>query len=152
MPASMIIALVGFMPNVSGRRSATPDVDPMPGSAPIIVPRKAPASASARFVGVSATENPSHRLVQISTSEAEQTDGQRNREPAHEEQPNDDWCENCSDHVGASMTGPEVCDCRSHEHAAGKHQSHDESESCRGCGKPHDRHNSDRCRTIRKHL
>ena len=58
MPQSRMMALVGFMPNVSGRRSATPDVEPMPGSAPTSVPSSAPAKAKSRLAGVSAIPKP----------------------------------------------------------------------------------------------
>ena len=57
-----MIALVGFMPNVSGRRSATPDVEPMPGSAPTSVPRNAPTNAKSRLAGVSAIAKPAARF------------------------------------------------------------------------------------------
>ncbi len=60
--ASMMIPEVGFMPNVSGSNSATPEGGPTPGSAPIRMPSVTPAAAINRLKGVSATEKPRARL------------------------------------------------------------------------------------------
>jgi hypothetical protein len=42
MPASMISAAVGFMPNVNGTSIATVVTGPMPGRTPIAVPTTTP--------------------------------------------------------------------------------------------------------------
>ncbi len=56
------------MPKVSGSSSATPEGGPMPGSAPIRMPRITPTTAMRRLNGVSATEKPSARLARKSTA------------------------------------------------------------------------------------
>jgi hypothetical protein len=58
MPASMIMALVGFIWNVSGSSMAIVAGGPSPGITPTTVPRNTPAKHQARFTGVSATAKP----------------------------------------------------------------------------------------------
>jgi hypothetical protein len=58
MHDSMMIAEVGGIENVSGRRIATPFAPPRPGSTPISTPRMTPTNISIRLNGVSATPNP----------------------------------------------------------------------------------------------
>src|SRR5687768_17294250 len=58
MPASMIIALAGFMRNVSGRSIAIVAGGPSPGITPMIVPSATPTRHHSRFIGCSATANP----------------------------------------------------------------------------------------------
>ena len=50
----MMMPETGSMPKVSGRRSATPETGPIPGSAPMRVPRVTPAAAITRLNGVNA--------------------------------------------------------------------------------------------------
>ncbi|MNC89685.1 hypothetical protein D3C83_56600 [compost metagenome] len=61
MPASMIMAVTGDMPNVTGSSTATPADGPIPGNAPMIVPSSTPRKANSRLTGVVASENPSSR-------------------------------------------------------------------------------------------
>src|ERR671914_2371643 len=58
MPASMIIALAGFMRKVSGRSIAIVAGGPRPGITPITVPSATPTRHHSRFIGCSATANP----------------------------------------------------------------------------------------------
>src|SRR5687768_13995330 len=58
MPASMIIALAGFMRNVSGSSIAIVAGGPRPGITPMIVPSATPTRHHSRFIGCSATANP----------------------------------------------------------------------------------------------
>src|SRR5690606_5093149 len=53
-----------------GMRIATPFDGPRPGSAPMIVPRNAPATARNRVNGVRATPNPIERLASVSMRRA----------------------------------------------------------------------------------
>src|SRR5712691_6494706 len=66
MPASMIRPDVGSRWKVSGNSIAMVAIGPMPGRTPIRVPISAPASAKNRFAGVSATPNPTTRLLRSS--------------------------------------------------------------------------------------
>ncbi len=59
-----MIAAFGFRPKVSGIKSATPVIGPIPGRTPISVPRKTPMKQSSRFIGVPATLNPRATLLQ----------------------------------------------------------------------------------------
>src|SRR5919199_1501269 len=65
----MMMPEVGSMPKVSGRRSATPEGGPTPGSAPISMPTITPATAIIRLKGVSATPKPMARLARKSIAE-----------------------------------------------------------------------------------
>src|SRR6185503_16083478 len=68
MPASMISAEVGGTLKVIGSSMAIVASGPMPGSTPISVPRKQPTKQNQRFCRVSATLNPSIRLLKRSMS------------------------------------------------------------------------------------
>ena len=57
-----MIAEVGGMVKVSGKRMATPLAPPSPGSTPMMVPRRMPITAINRLNGVKATWKPSGRL------------------------------------------------------------------------------------------
>jgi hypothetical protein len=61
MAASMMMAPVASSVNVSGIRIAVPAAGPRPGRTPISVPSTQPASAKARFAGVSAEAKPEAR-------------------------------------------------------------------------------------------
>ena len=63
----MMIADVGGIVNVSGRRIATPFAPPSPGSTPISTPSRMPMSMNSRFFHVSATAKPCIRLPTSST-------------------------------------------------------------------------------------
>src|SRR5882762_7387316 len=67
MHDSMMIADVGGIENVSGRRIATPLAPPRPGRTPISTPRRMPTSMKSRFWNVSATAKPCIRLLISST-------------------------------------------------------------------------------------
>ena len=66
MAASMMMAPVGSRWKVSGMSKAVPAAGPSPGRMPTIVPKREPAKAKRRFVGVRATENPIIRLLKVS--------------------------------------------------------------------------------------
>src|SRR5690349_3661806 len=68
MHDSMMIADVGDIENVSGRRIATPFAPPRPGSTPISTPSRMPTSMNSRFFHVRATANPCSRLPTSSNS------------------------------------------------------------------------------------
>src|SRR6185436_15627351 len=68
MPASMIMALAGFMRNVSGSSMAIVAGGPSPGMMPTMVPRNTPTKHQNRFTGCSASANPCSRPPKISTS------------------------------------------------------------------------------------
>jgi len=57
----MMIALVGFMPNVMGNNRAIAAAGPKPGNTPTKVPQKQPRKQYRRFVGWPATDNPYRR-------------------------------------------------------------------------------------------
>ncbi len=58
--------------NASGMRMATPLDGPRPGSAPMMVPRKQPSSASRRFCQVIAMAKPSARDESVSMGSSDQ--------------------------------------------------------------------------------
>src|SRR5918999_5949334 len=58
MPASMIIALAGFMRKVSGSSMAMVAGGPRPGITPITVPSSTPTKHHSRFTGCRATAKP----------------------------------------------------------------------------------------------
>ncbi len=58
MPASMMIAATGDMPNVAGKRTDIAPTGPIPGRTPMRVPMKTPMKQANRFIGCSATPNP----------------------------------------------------------------------------------------------
>src|SRR6185503_4441572 len=64
----MMRAEVGFIPNVTGIRSAIPAEGPMPGSTPMIVPRKTPMKVYQRLIGCRQTANPLMMCVRVSTA------------------------------------------------------------------------------------
>src|SRR5690242_11856887 len=80
MPASMIRALTGSSVRVSGISTATPVLDPRPGSRPITVPTNTPMRHSSRFSGERAVWKPSRMLSTMDTSgsDAQQPGGQGN--------------------------------------------------------------------------
>src|SRR6478672_12143091 len=83
----MMMAAVGPMVKVTGRRIAAPATGPMPGSTPTSMPRTQPISAKARFVGCRAVAKPAMRRSRLVTarSPVEQAGGQRLAEHAREE-------------------------------------------------------------------
>src|SRR5678816_591087 len=62
MHDSMMIADVGGIENVSGRRIATPLAPPRPGSTPMSTPSRMPRSMKPRFFQARATAKPCIRL------------------------------------------------------------------------------------------
>src|SRR6185503_10211698 len=92
MDVSRMIAEVGGIVNVSGRRIATPFAPPSPGSTPMIVPSTMPTTAITRLNGVTATWNPRKRcsspVIASSVPQAglERAFGQRHQEPHLEDQ------------------------------------------------------------------
>src|SRR5262245_29863748 len=67
MPASMMMADTGSIPNVVGSRMVMPPRGPIPGSTPTIVPSSTPSAQYNRLVGVRQTEKPYSRLSIVST-------------------------------------------------------------------------------------
>src|SRR5688572_2379498 len=67
MPASMIIALAGFMRKVSGSSIAIVAGGPRPGITPTTVPSTTPRKHHSRFIGSRATANPCSRPERTST-------------------------------------------------------------------------------------
>src|SRR5687767_480130 len=67
MHDSRIIADVGGMTKVTGRRMATPFAPPRPGRTPMMVPRMMPTVAIIRLYGESAIWKPIRRLAKAST-------------------------------------------------------------------------------------
>ena len=61
-----MIPLVGFMPKVSGRRTAIPVGAPIPGMAPMKVPKMQPIAPKNRFVGVRAMLKPRMSISKVS--------------------------------------------------------------------------------------
>src|SRR5471032_1005631 len=86
MPASMIIALAGFIVKVIGSSIAMVAGGPSPGMTPTAVPRSTPMKHQKRFAGSSATAKPCISPERISifalkTEHAQrQGDAQRKRE------------------------------------------------------------------------
>src|SRR5262245_20617576 len=70
MPANMMMADTGSMPNVVGSRIVMPPRGPIPGNTPTIVPSSTPSAQYKRLVGVRQTENPNSRLSTVPTSAA----------------------------------------------------------------------------------
>ena len=62
-----MMAEVGDIENVSGRRMATPLAPPSPGRTPISTPSRMPISMKTRFFQVSTTANPCIKLATSST-------------------------------------------------------------------------------------
>src|SRR5688572_32273680 len=88
MPASMMIAPTGEVPNVNGSRIDTVAIGPMPGRTPISVPIRQPSGHRPRLVNVNATEMPSARSdsMSLQAESAQRERGHRHLE--HEaEQP-----------------------------------------------------------------
>jgi len=54
----MISAVTGPILNVAGRRMAQAPAEPMPGSAPTVVPIMTPMAQKSRLMGVNATASP----------------------------------------------------------------------------------------------
>ena len=67
MPHIMMRADVGFMPNVTGIRSAMLADGPIPGSTPTIVPRNTPRNVYQRLIGCMQTAKPFRMCVNVST-------------------------------------------------------------------------------------
>src|SRR5688572_31071330 len=89
MPASMMIAPTGEMPNVNGSRIETVAIGPMPGSTPISVPMRQPSRHRPRFVNVSATEKPSARSDSMSLQAESAQRERRHRHLEHEAEQRD---------------------------------------------------------------
>src|SRR5688572_22894192 len=68
MPAIMMSADVGFIPNVTGISSAMPAEGPMPGSTPMTVPRNTPMKVYQRLIGCRQTAKPLMMWVRVSMS------------------------------------------------------------------------------------
>ena len=62
MHVSRMIAEVGGIVNVSGKRIATPLAPPRPGKTPMMVPSRIPTTAMKRLNGVTATWKPRKRF------------------------------------------------------------------------------------------
>src|SRR5687767_8815561 len=90
MPASMIRPVTGSRPSVRGMRTATPVVDPRPGSTPITVPARTPMKHQSRFSTLSAVEKPSTRLSITSATDPDQARGQRHAQEEDEHRVDDD--------------------------------------------------------------
>src|SRR5688572_11428110 len=84
----MMIPEVGSMPKVSGSSSATPEGGPMPGRAPMRMPRTTPHTAMTRLNGVSATEKPRARFdtKSIAASETEHAHRHGDLQPVREDE------------------------------------------------------------------
>src|SRR5258706_4700755 len=80
MPASMIIALAGFMRKVSGSSIAIVAGGPSPGMMPTMVPRKTPTKHQNRFAGCSASAKPCISPPRTSTSGERQAERDRKDE------------------------------------------------------------------------
>src|SRR4051794_11453783 len=93
MPASMMMAVTGDIPKVTGSSTATPADGPIPGSAPMTVPRNTPKNANSRLTGASATSKPSSRLSKpIAISEAERAARNRHVEQVDEDDIDEEHC------------------------------------------------------------
>src|SRR5687768_12323041 len=90
MPASMISPVTGSRPSVGGMRTATPVVEPSPGSTPITVPARTPMKHQSRFSTLSAVEKPSTRWSITSATDPDQARGQRHAEEEDEHRVDDD--------------------------------------------------------------
>src|SRR5213594_2992266 len=66
MPASMIMAVVGSMRKVSGKRIDTAAVVPIPGRIPTTVPTVTPIKQNSRLAGNKATWKPCKRFDRTS--------------------------------------------------------------------------------------
>src|SRR5919109_1339775 len=75
MQESMMIADVGDIANVRGRRMAMPLAPPRPGSTPMRTPSTMPVNISARLSGVRTTAKPLRRDESSSTSHPRQRGG-----------------------------------------------------------------------------
>jgi hypothetical protein len=64
----MMIPPVGSMPKVMGRRTAIPVGAPIPGIAPMKVPKVQPIAPKRRFMGVRAMANPRMSMSKVSIS------------------------------------------------------------------------------------
>src|ERR1044072_7139761 len=84
MPASMMIAVTGSMPKVSGSRIADVAAGPSPGRTPISMPMTTPIRQYRRFAGSSTTPKPS-RTGDRSTCLLQQV-RDRHRERGHEQE------------------------------------------------------------------
>src|SRR4051794_10372384 len=85
MPASMIRPVTGSRDSVSGSSTATPVVEPRPGSTPMTVPTSTPMKHHSRFSTLSAVEKPRTRLSSMSATDPEKSGRQR-----HPEEPDED--------------------------------------------------------------
>src|SRR5437867_4504325 len=102
-----MMAEVGAMEKVRGRRMATPFAPPSPGSTPMIVPRVTPITASPRLYGWSATWNPRRRFSKpISVPEPgfDRTLGHGHEEPHLEDEEDADR----EDHADAHRGEPRI--------------------------------------------
>src|SRR5262245_1522486 len=83
----MIIAEVGSMRKVSGKRMDTAAVVPMPGKMPTTVPTVTPIKQNNRFAGSKAVWKPCKRFVTTSmASKTQRPDGKRHREQTNKKQ------------------------------------------------------------------
>src|SRR4051812_11035306 len=85
MPASMIRPVTGSRDSVSGSSTATPVVEPRPGSTPMTVPTSTPMKHHSRVSTLSAVEKPRTRLSSMSATDPEKSGRQR-----HPEEPDED--------------------------------------------------------------
>src|ERR1044071_8018078 len=83
MPHIMMSAEVGFIPNVTGMRSAMPADGPMPGSTPMIVPMKTPRKVYQRLIGWRQTAKPLRMWVRVSTVTSQRQDAGREVHAEH---------------------------------------------------------------------
>src|SRR5829696_6253696 len=122
MPASMISPVTGSRPSVRGMRTATPVVEPSPGSTPMTVPARTPMKQKSRFSTLSAVEKPSTRLSITSATDPDQARGQRHAEEEEEHRAEGD---HRGRHPGAALddTGDEQRqDEERHEEAQQRHE------------------------------
>ena len=73
----MMSADVGFIPNVTGIRSAIPAEGPIPGSTPMIVPMNTPRNVYQRLIGCRQTLKPFRMWVSVSTGSSERQNAGR---------------------------------------------------------------------------
>src|SRR3954468_17273672 len=111
MPHIMMSAEVGFIPHVTGISSAIPAEGPIPGSTPMIVPRKTPMNVYQRLIGCRQTAKPFRMWVSVSTacsSERQDSRRERHAENLREHDVGADGKENRGRHVGNRLAAIEV--------------------------------------------
>src|SRR6185503_9197903 len=110
MPAIMMSAEVGFIPNVTGISNAMLADGPMPGSTPTMVPRKTPRNVYQRLIGCRQTAKPLMMCCRVSTARSsERQDTARETHAQHlEHEIAADAETHAREHVGDPFAGIEV--------------------------------------------